>query len=197
MTESNFGPDYSLAGEKLEVLTYPNPILKKVAEPISDFSSELCSIAKNMLFTMYQAPGIGLAAPQVGLSIRMFCIDTNFSRERITAADGSENYKYSDFNPIVVINPEILESHGESIHQEGCLSFPGIFEDIKRADSILLKYQTLTGEVAQIEASGMEAICMQHELDHLEGIVFIERLSQLKRTLLLKKMNKKKKNRSF
>lgn len=197
MSELQIGSNYKLDGELLSVLKFPEPILKQMAKPIDKFDSKLKNIAKNMLFTMYKAPGIGLAAPQIGHSIRMFVIDTQFDRERVTSADGTERTDYSNFNPLVLINPEILESEGEQVCQEGCLSFPGVFEDVKRSEKIIVQYQNLSGELVKLEAHGMQAICIQHELDHLNGIVFIERLSQLKKTLLLKKFSKKKKKRSF
>ena len=196
MPELEIGANYSLSGESLKVFTYPSPVLKKVANEILEFNDELVESAKNMLFTMYNAPGIGLAAPQVGLSIRMFCIDTDFERERVTNADGKEYFRFSNFNPLVLINPKIIEKHGDVVCQEGCLSFPGIFEDVKRAEKIKVEYQTLKGETITLEADGMKAICIQHELDHLDGIVFIERLSLLKKNMLLKKFNKKKKKRA-
>lgn len=196
MSELTIGSNYKLEGDKLDVLKFPEPILKKIALPITDFNSDLAKIAKDMLYTMYKAPGIGLAAPQVGHSIRMFVIDIDFEKERVTAADGSERVEYSNFNPLVMINPEIISSEGEQIHQEGCLSFPGIFEDVKRFEKISIKYQNLSGKKIELDAEEMLSICMQHELDHLNGVVFIERLSQLKRTFILKKFAKKKKKRA-
>lgn len=192
MTNLNLGERYILEGELLNVFTYPSAVLKKIAEPVTEFNEKLAELAKNMLFTMYKAPGIGLAAPQVGQSLRIFCIDTDFDRERITDPNGNDTFRYSSFNPLVLINPVITEKEGEMVYQEGCLSFPGIFEDVKRAERVVLNYQGVDGEPKELIAEGVRAVCIQHELDHLNGIVFIERLSQLKRTFLLKKLKKKK-----
>lgn len=195
MNDLALGTDYKLEGEALNVFTYPAPVLKKLATEIEAFDADLSKLAKDMLYTMYKAPGIGLAAPQIGQSVRMFCIDTTFERERVTTAEGLDTFRYSNFNPKVLINPIIKEKHGEVVCQEGCLSFPGIFEDVKRAEKIVVEYHDLNGELITLETDGMESICIQHELDHLDGIVFIERLSQLKRSMLLKKFNKKKKKK--
>lgn len=196
MTNINLGEEYKFEGELLKVFTYPSPVLKKIAEPVIEFDEDLASLTKNMLFTMYKAPGIGLAAPQVGESKRIFCIDTDFERERVTDSSGNDSFRYSEFNPLVLINPVITQKSGEMIYQEGCLSFPGIFEDVKRAENIVVEYQNIKGEKESLTASGVKAICIQHELDHLDGIVFIERLSQLKRTFLLKKFKKNKKRKA-
>ena len=179
-------------GEILEVLTYPAPILKKVAEPITTFNEDLRTLATNMLYTMYNAPGIGLAAPQVGHSIQLLCVDTNFKRVRVTDANGQERFDFEELQPLVLINPKIVKATGEIIYQEGCLSFPGIFEDVKRSEKITVEYQDLEGDMKTLETEGVSAICIQHELDHLKGIVFLERLSLLKRNLLLKKFKKNK-----
>jgi len=195
MQELELGHKYILEGESLKVFTFPAPVLKKVAIEIDSFDDDLQKIVKDMFYTMYRAPGIGLAAPQVGLSIRLFCLDTDFERERVTTADGVETFKYSNFNSEVFINPIITEREGEVVCQEGCLSFPGVFEDIKRSEKISVEYQNLKGEKKVTKADGMRAICIQHELDHLDGIVFLEKLSPLKRALILKKFQKKKKKR--
>lgn len=189
------GPEYKLEGDMLQVFTFPAPVLKKVATPIESFDEDLEKLAKDMLFTMYNAPGIGLAAPQVGKSVRMFCIDTEFSRERVTTPEGLDVFRHIGMSPKVLINPVITEKNGEVTCQEGCLSFPGMFVDVKRAESIVIKYQDLKGTEHSFKAEDMEAICIQHELDHLDGIVFLDRVSQLKRTMLLKKFNKQKKKR--
>ena len=185
--------DYSLAGEKLNIFTIPAPVLKKVAEPVTEFNDELRLLIKNMLFTMYHAPGIGLAAPQVGVSQRFFVMDIDFDREEIANAEGEEEIRLSHFNPQVFINPVISSASGEIVHEEGCLSVPGIFEEVKRAEHIKVDYQDMFGEHHSIEVDEMLAICIQHENDHLDGIVFLDRLSMLKKNLLTKKFMKKKK----
>ncbi len=185
--------NYQLEGELLDILTYPAPILKKVAGPVEIFDSELKTLIKNMLYTMYKAPGLGLASPQVGLSKRLFVLDIEFNREKITDSNGELQTKFTDFNPLVFINPKITNSRGEMIHEEGCLSVPGIFEDVKRASDITVDFQDMDGKHHSIEVSEMLAVCIQHENDHLNGVIFLERLSLLKRNLLKKKYLKRKK----
>lgn len=194
MTTSNTTlENYTLEGEKLNIFTYPSPILKKVAEPVTEFDDELQLLVKNMLFTMYKAPGIGLAAPQVGISKRIFVMDIEFDREEVNQADGSSEYVYSNFNPMVIINPEFSNKEGEILYEEGCLSVPGVYEKVKRAEKVQLKYQDVHGNHHSIEADGILSVCLQHENDHLDGIVFLERLSQLKQNFLKKKFLKNKK----
>lgn len=191
----NFLENYTLEGEKLSIFTYPAPVLKQVAKPVTEFNDELRSIIKNMFFTMYHAPGIGLAAPQVGVSLRFFVLDIWFDREKVTLADGSEEYRLSEFNPMVFINPVFRNKSGEVIHEEGCLSVPGIYEDVKRAEFVTVEYQDMFGNHHSLEADELLSICLQHENDHLDGIVFIERLSLLKRQLLEKKFLKQQKKK--
>jgi peptide deformylase len=188
--KKNFLENYKLEGEKLNIFTHPAPVLKKVAKPVTDFNEDLHTLIKNMLFTMYHAPGIGLAAPQVGASIRMFVLDIWFEREKITLADGTEEHRLFDFSPMVVINPVFKSKTGEIIHEEGCLSIPGIFEDVKRAEFVTVEFQDMFGEFHELEADELLSVCLQHENDHLDGIIFIERLSFLKKQLLEKKFLK-------
>lgn len=188
--KNNFLENYKLEGEKLQIFTYPAPILKKVAKPVVDFNDELHLLIKNMLFTMYHAPGIGLAAPQVGVSQRLFVLDIWYDREKITHADGTEEFRLSEFNPMVFINPVFKNKSGEIIHEEGCLSVPGIYEDVKRAELVTVEFQDMFGDRHEIEADELLSVCLQHENDHLDGIVFIERLSFLKKQLLEKKFLK-------
>lgn len=185
--------NYKLEGEELEIFTYPAPVLKKVAEPVTEFNDELKLLVKNMLFTMYHAPGIGLAAPQVGVSKRFFVMDIDFEREEVANAEGNEEIRLGNFNPRVFINPKIVEPEGEILHEEGCLSVPGIYEEVKRAEHIKVEYQDMDGNHHVLEADELLSICIQHENDHLDGIVFLERLSMLKRNLLTKKYMKRKK----
>ena len=191
-TTKDFLENYQLEGEKLKVYTYPAPVLKKKGLPVEKFDDSLVKLVKNMLFTMYHAPGIGLAAPQVGESLRLFVLDIDFKREKITEADGTVNYKLSEFNPRVFINPTFKKKNGEILYEEGCLSVPGIYEKVKRAEEIIVEYQDLTGETKTLEAHSTLSVCIQHENDHLDGIVFLERLSLMKRKLLTKKYLKHK-----
>lgn len=180
-------------GQLLKIFTYPAPILKKIAEPVTIFDTELETLCRDMLHTMYHAPGIGLAAPQVGISKRLFVMDIDFEREELTKADGTTEYQYSQFNPIIIINPIFKAKEGEQIYEEGCLSVPGIYEEVKRAQSVELEYQDIKGNVQKISADGILAVCLQHENDHLDGVVFLERLSMLKKNFLTKKFLKEKK----
>lgn len=185
--------DYKLGGEILKVFTYPSPVLKRKAEPVTDFNQEVQELCLNMIYTMYKAPGIGLAAPQVGISKRIFVIDTEYTREKVLTPEGNHEVQLKNLKPIVFINPIIKNKKGTVLHQEGCLSFPGIYENVKRAESLLIEYQDINGEKCELEVNELLSICIQHEYDHLEGIVFIDRLSLLKKNMLAKKFLKKKK----
>lgn len=189
----NFLDNYELNGKQLRIFTYPSPVLSKVAEEVTKFDDELRDLCKDMLFTMYKAPGIGLAAPQIGLSKRLFVVDIDFDREEVTNADGSVDTEYSNFNPKVFINPKITTHDGLVKYEEGCLSVPGIFEEVERASSITIEYNDMWGNTHTEELDGLQAICLQHENDHLNGIVFLDRLGTLKKNLLKKKILKQKK----
>lgn len=185
--------DQNITGKNLKIYTYPSPILLKKAEAVTLFDEQLKRLSQDMLKTMYDAPGIGLACPQIGKSIRMFVMDIDYDRDVIVKADESEEVKLTNFNPRVIINPLISDKKGELCYEEGCLSVPGVYEEIKRAENIKLTYQDLNGVTQTLEAEGTLAVCIQHETDHLEGIVFIERLSMLKRNIIKKKIIKEKK----
>lgn len=189
----NLIENYKLEGDLLNIHTYPDPVLTKKATQVTEFDEELVLLCKNMLYTMYHAPGIGLAAPQVGISKRIFVLDVDYTRDEV---EGSEEILMKDFNPYIFINPVFKEKNGETLYQEGCLSLPGVYEDVKRADSVIVEYQNVQGEVLSIEADGLLAICMQHENDHLDGIVFIDRLSSLKRNFFRKKLIKEKQRKN-
>lgn len=189
ITEDVFGKN----GQMLDILTYPNPILKKIATPVEEFNDDLKTLCENLLHTMYMAPGIGLAAPQVGVSKRIFVMDIDFDREEVTNSEGRSEYRITNTNPLIFINPVIKNKNGEILFEEGCLSVPGIYEQVKRANEITVEYQDFDGNQQVIEASETLAVCIQHENDHLDGVVFLERLSLLKKNLLTKKYLKKKK----
>lgn len=184
--------NYQLEGERLTILTYPDPVLSKVAEPVTEFNADLARTVKDMLFTMYHAPGIGLAAPQIGKSLRLFVLDVDYDREEVTTAEGKEEVRLTGFNPMVFINPVITGTSGTTTYEEGCLSVPGVYEEVKRHKSIHVKFQDLEGKFHEINADDMLSICIQHENDHLDGVVFIERLSNLKKNFYKKKMIKEK-----
>lgn len=158
----------------LNILTLPDQRLKKVAQPISQITAEIKQLADDMLDTMYAAPGIGLAATQVDRHIQMVVMDISEQKNE----------------PMVLINPIITERNGEQVHEEGCLSVPGIYANVQRAEHITVRYQDLNGDEQSLTTEGLLAVCIQHELDHLMGIVFLDHLSVLKRKLALKKLAK-------
>jgi len=160
----------------LEILHYPNPILNKKSLPVQTIDATIRQLVKDMAETMYAAPGVGLAAPQVGHALRLAVID-------ITPADQPKNL-------CVLINPEIIDADGECTWEEGCLSVPDCSEEVKRKKKITVRYQNLGGETSEIVGEDLMAIALQHEIDHLDGILFIDRLSRLKRSLLKKKLRK-------
>ena len=183
---------YELSGDELTIVTYPDPVLSKKADEVTDFGPDLERLVKDMLFTMYHAPGIGLAAPQVGKSLRLFVLDVDYDREEITNAKGQEDWRLSNFNPKVFINPVITGTSGSTTYEEGCLSVPGVYEEVKRHLTVHVKFQNMKGEFEELDADDMLSICIQHENDHLDGVVFIERLSNLKKQFYKKKMAKEK-----
>ncbi len=163
----------------LEIRKYPDEVLKKRAEEIENIDSELQKLIDDMIETMYKANGVGLAAPQVGVSKRLIVVDTS-PRE--------ENQKL-----IVLINPEILQSEDEILSEEGCLSLPGFITRLKRKERVLVKGLDRDGKEIEIEADGLLSRALQHEIDHLEGILLIDRISPLKKELFRRKYQKIKK----
>jgi peptide deformylase len=160
----------------LKIHHYPDPVLKKMAVPITDFDEALRQLAHDMAETMYAAPGIGLAAPQVGISKRLTVIDCSSREEEASL--------------LVLINPEIVEREGESYEEEGCLSVPEYYAKVSRSAVVKVRFQGLGGETHLIEAQGLTAIACQHEIDHLDGILFVDHLSPLKRSIFRKKWKK-------
>jgi len=189
----NFLQNYSCQGELLKIFTYPAPVLAKKAVPVSEVTEELVKNIRDMLYTMYQAPGIGLAAPQIGKSQRYFVMDIDYDREEVVDEHGNITHALSNFAPQVFINPNIISKEGEFKYEEGCLSLPGFYEEVVRAEKIVIEYLDIFGHKQTKEAHGLEAVCIQHENDHLDGIVFIDRISLLKRNLIKKKILKEKK----
>ena len=166
-------------GMKRSILIHPDPRLKKVASPVADLSDELRVLAKDMLETMYDAPGIGLAAPQIGILERLIVMD---------CADKEETPE-----PIVMFNPEvILSSDDENIHEEGCLSIPDQFADVTRPAEVKVSWIDSDGNPREQEFDGLWATCVQHEIDHLNGKLFIDYLKPLKRQMITRKMQKLK-----
>ena len=163
-----------------QILTEPNEILRKKSLPVDNVDKDLQILMDDMLETMYAAPGIGLAAIQVGIPKRVIVLDIE--------------QKEGEKKPLFFVNPEIIQkSKNLSTYEEGCLSVPGQFAEIDRPDRCHLKYLDYYGEKKEINAEGMLATCIQHEMDHLEGILFIDYLSKLKKTMIIKKLSKQKK----
>lgn len=164
---------------KLEILTYPNPLLREVSEPVKEFGPELKKLAEDMLETMYDASGIGLAAPQVGKLIQMLVIDTrprDPENSRYDNDDQSELEKKIK-QPLVLINPEIIKGEGKTTFDEGCLSVPSFFETVERFEKIEVKAFDVNGQEFRLVTDGLLAICIQHEMDHLTGTLFIDHIS--------------------
>jgi peptide deformylase len=161
-----------------DVLKFPDKRLQEISSPIEKVTDEIRELASDMLDVMYDEPGIGLAAPQVGETIRLIVVDTEWT------ADGVER------NPLVLVNPEIVESSGKIMWSEGCLSVPDFEAEVERASHVKLRASNLDGENLEIAASELQAVCFQHEIDHLNGILFIDRISRLKRNLYTKRRKK-------
>ena len=159
------------------IVKYGDPVLETPAEPIQEFgTSELRELVESMFESMYAAKGLGLAAPQIGISRRLAVIDTSAGQDPAAR--------------VVLINPEIVEQNGRQVGEEGCLSIPGFREDVKRAMKIRLRAQNVEGEWFEIGGEELLARAMQHELDHLNGILFINHVSPLKRDLIKRKIRK-------
>lgn len=163
----------------LEICKYPDPVLLKKAKPLDKLDDALKKLIQDMLETMYEAPGIGLAANQIGRPIRIIVFD-------VTPKD-------QERKPSVLLNPEIIESEGEQIMEEGCLSVPEYYSDVKRSAKVKVRGLDAEGKPVEICGEGILATVLQHEIDHLDGILFIERISALKRALYKKRVQKKMK----
>ena len=163
----------------LNILCYPDPRLHKVAKPVTEFDAKLRALVADMLETMYESQGVGLAATQVDVHQRLVVMDTSEERNQ----------------PVVLINPEITWASEERVKgEEGCLSVPGIYDGVERAVSVKVKAADEHGQVRELETEGLMAVCVQHELDHLMGKVFVEYLSPLKRNRIKTKMLKAQKD---
>lgn len=160
------------------VLQFPDPRLKRVSQPITAITDEIRTLAADMLEVMYDEPGIGLAAPQVGEAIRLIVLDTEWTEEGASR------------DPTVIVNPEITERDGTISWTEGCLSVPDYQADVERANRVRVSGRDLDGKPVEHEAVGLRAVCFQHEIDHLDGILFIDRISRLKRSLYVKRRQK-------
>lgn len=159
-----------------EIVKYPDPVLERRGEPVTEFNDELRALVDDMFESMYAAKGIGLAAPQIGLSKRLTVIDVSF--------------KENPEEKIVLVNPEIIYREGKQNEEEGCLSLPEIREKVSRAAKVRVKAQDLQGKWFEMEGEELLARAFQHEIDHLDGILFFRRVSALKRDLILRKIRK-------
>jgi len=165
---------------KLEILELPDARLRTIARPVEAFDDDLCQLIKDMTETMYHANGIGLAATQVDVHRRLLVLDVSEAQDQ----------------PRVYINPRILESEGSETCEEGCLSVPGIYAEVSRAGRVRVSAQNPDGSFFEERLDGMHAICLQHEIDHLDGKLFVDYLSPLKRRMVTKKLEKQRKNTS-
>jgi len=161
----------------LKIINYPDPRLRVKSKPVEIFDASLISLKEDMIETMYAAPGIGLAAVQVGKFIRMLVIDITEEKNA----------------PRCFVNPQIIASEGEVKTQEGCLSVPAIYEPVKRFERVTIKAQDEFGEFFEMDAEGLMSVCIQHEIDHLDGKLFVDYLSQMKQVRIRKKMEKMRK----
>jgi peptide deformylase len=159
------------------ILHYPDPRLRRRAEPVAEVNDDIRRLVADMAETMYDAPGIGLAAIQVNEPLRIVVIDLSEKRNQL----------------MIFINPEILERDGEQVFEEGCLSVPGIYDDVTRASHVKVRALDRDGRPFEIEADGLLATCIQHEIDHLDGKVFVDYLSRLKQSRIQKKLEKQQK----
>ena len=161
-----------------EILIWPHPVLKQKAKPVAKVDDSVRTLVKDMFETMYAADGVGLAAPQVGLLQRVIVLDTTPRQD--TA------------KPIAMINPEIIGMEGETTYTEGCLSIPGEAEDVDRAAFVTVKFLDVEGQEQTLRCDGLLAIAVQHEVDHLDGIVYVDHVSTLKREIIRKRMKRLK-----
>ena len=164
----------------LTILKFPDPRLKKTAVRIETIDEQIHQLAKDMAETMYAAPGVGLAATQVDVQQRLIVIDVSEARDDL----------------LVLVNPELVETEGKKLVEEGCLSVPGVYEKVERAERVVVRYLDLSGNEQHISGEGMLAVCLQHEIEHLDGHIFVEHLSQLKQSRIKTKMLKQAKEPS-
>ncbi len=164
----------------LTILEFPDERLRKKALPVDVFDESLTRLVEDMLATMYAAPGIGLAATQVNVQQQVIVIDISEEKN----------------SPLILINPEIVARTGQEEMEEGCLSVPGVYEKVQRAERIRVRTSDVSGSITEFDADGLLAVCIQHEIDHLEGRLFVDRLSPLKRQLVRKRIRKEQRQRA-
>jgi peptide deformylase len=163
------------------VLQFPDKRLRRVSRPIETVDDALRELAQDLCDVMYDEPGIGLAAPQVGEDVRLVVVDTEW-----TAEDAEKN-------PLILVNPELSGHEGKLVWTEGCLSVPDFEAEVERAERVVLRAQDLDGKELEIRAEGLQAVCFQHEVDHLDGVLFIDHISRLKRSRYVAKRKKQQK----
>ena len=161
----------------LPILRFPDPRLKTIAAPVTTVDDGIRQLARDMAETMYEAPGIGLAATQVDVHLQVIVVDTSETKDQL----------------LTLINPQLLENDGSQVGEEGCLSVPGIYDKVERAERVVVRYLDLDGKEQTIEAEGLLAVCLQHEMDHLQGRVFVDHLSLLKQSRIKAKLAKQAK----
>jgi peptide deformylase len=175
------------------ILIAPDPRLKQVSQPVTQVTDELRALMDDMLETMYEAPGIGLAAIQIGVPKRIIVIDVGrpVDEQGEDVEEPTKEQILAARNPMYFVNPEITWSSDEMVEcQEGCLSVPDLYEEVERPARVRVKFIDYHGKQQEIDCEGLLAVCIQHEMDHLEGILFIDHLSSLKRNMMLKKLSK-------
>ena len=160
--------------EKLDIVLYPEQGLREVCSAVPEMTDELDKLIDDMFYTMYDAPGIGLAAPQIAVQQRLIVVDISETKDQ----------------PIALLNPEIVQSAGEITWEEGCLSLPGVYAKVKRPRDVIVRGMDRDGKTVEFEANDLLSVCIQHEIDHLNGTMFIDHLSGLKRTRALQKYRK-------
>ena len=167
---------------KLQICKYGDQVLRRKTEPVAEINDDIKKLVSDMFETMYAAPGVGLAAPQVGISLRICVIDVKL--------DGKSN-------PLVMINPEIIEGDNKVLAEEGCLSFPGVYENVKRYEKVVAECTDLKGKRIKVKGEGFLAKAIQHEIDHLDGKLFIDYLPDFKRKSVEKEIKRRKKAGSW
>jgi len=160
----------------LKIIHYPEPVLLTVGKPVENFDAELVKLVEDMFETMYDAKGVGLAAPQINVSHRLFVMDCS----------GGED----ESQKIALINPEVVHVEGEQTGDEGCLSFPGLYQKVQRNLRTIVRYQDVNGEFQELDGTDLTARCILHETDHCDGIVFLDRMTPLKREFAKRKIRK-------
>ncbi len=174
----------------LPIILSPDPLLKQKSEAVNDITDEIKALASDMFETMYASNGVGLAAVQVGVLKRIIVVDTEWESPRYP----QESDDTPVGTPITLINPKIIKSSEDTrAYDEGCLSFPGQYSEVTRPDIVTVEYTDLDGNTQQLEANGLLSTCIQHEIDHMEGIVFVDHISRLKREMIARKMKKAQK----